>query len=82
MIVRKVEHNTYMGLSSFAVLPKFGRTPAGGDPAGVLDNCSGFSSVRIEDMIDLCLYTRRVWNIDIGCKDYELELLFLPRNLR
>ena len=82
MIVRKIEHNTYKGVSSLAVLLKFDCTPGGGDPAGVLDNSSGSSCVRTEDMIDRCFDIRRARGIDAGYRQSKLELFFLQRNRR
>ena len=82
MIVRKSEHTTYIAVLLFSASPKFGCTPLGGDPAGVLDNCSGVSSAKLEDMFDLCFDIHTARSTDAGCKESEMRLFFLLRNRR
>ena len=66
----------------FAASPKFDCTPVGGDPAEVLDNCSGVSSVKLKNMIDLCFDIHTARNTDADCKGSEIELSFLLRSRR
>ena len=80
--MRNSEHTTYIGVLLFTASSKFDCTPLGGDPAGVLDNCSGVSSVKLEDMIDLCFDIHTARNTDAGCKCYEMELSSLLRSRR
>ena len=80
--MRKSEHTTYIGVLLFSASPKFDCTPLGGDPAGVLDNCSGVSSVKLEDMIDLCFDIHRARSTDAGCKCYGMRLSSLLRSRR
>ena len=76
MIVRKSEHTGYIDVLTFAASPKFGCTPLGGDPAGVLDNCSGVSSVKLKNMIDICFDIHTAWSTDADCKGSEMGLSF------
>ena len=74
MIVRKSEQTTYIGVLLFAAFPKFGCTPLGGDPAGVLDIRSGVSLSRIQDMTDLCFDIHTTRSTDAGGRESALEL--------
>ena len=78
--MRKSEHTTYIGVLLFSASPKCSCTPLGGDPAGVLDNCSGFSSAKPEDIFDLCSDTHTARGTDASCKESEIGLFFLIRN--
>ena len=66
MVARKTEHTTYIGVLLSSASPKFDCTPLGGDPTGVLDNCSGVSSVKTEDMIDFGFDIRTARSIGAG----------------
>ena len=82
MSMRKSEHTKYRGVILFAASPKFGCTPLGGDMAGVLDNCLGVSSVKIDDMIDFWFIVHTVRITDAGCNGSELEPFVLLSSRR
>ena len=82
MIARKTEHTTYIGVLLFSASPKFDCAPLGGDPTGVLDNCSGVSSVKIEDIINLCFDICTAQSIDAGYRGSEMGFFPLSRSRR
>ena len=69
-----------MGVLLFSAYPKFDCTPLGGGQSGVLDNCLGVSSAKVEDIIDLCFDIHKTRSIDADCKEAEVGLFFLLRS--
>ena len=81
-IAKKSEDTTNIGSLLFSASPKLGCTPLGGDPAGLLDNCSGVSPVKRELMIDRCSEYHTSRSTDTGCEEFEVRHFFSLRNQR
>jgi len=72
-IAKKTEDTTDIGLSLISASEWI---PLGGSRVGVLDSCSGVSSNRVEDIIDLRSINHTGRSTDASYKEPEMKLFF------